>query len=95
MEREIRNGVFSVCYNYLSEHEREYLNDSIYPNVSVARRRSFSVSCLSWILSGEPSAIALEHVLVCKVPFLFRVLSLLCSVVVCEPGARWDESERA
>ena len=31
--------------------------------------RSFSVSCLSWILSGEPSAIALEHVLVWKVGF--------------------------
>ena len=28
-------------------------------------------------------------------PFLFRVLSLVCSVVVCETGARWDESERA
>lgn len=24
VEREIRNGVFSVCYNYLSEHERQY-----------------------------------------------------------------------
>ena len=34
VEREIRNGVFSVCYNYLREHEREYLNDSIYPNFS-------------------------------------------------------------
>jgi len=24
VEREIRNGVFSVCNNYLSEHERQY-----------------------------------------------------------------------
>ena len=44
-------------------------NDSIYPNLSVARGRSLSMSCLSWILSGELQTIALEHVLAWKVGF--------------------------